>query len=671
MNGTMERRLPLLFTAILAILIAGLTWSAYREVRQTGVAATRGRLDRVTTQLVELLTASARQLTTAAQQTADRPALAAFLRAPLRANRQDAIAALQPAPAGQQLVVGTDLWHTDGTRALSTQTDPPPLERETARALIATVGGGDSAGPAISPIRVVRDTLVYNIIAPVRAPGGERLGYVVQTRRASGSPQGGRQLAQLIGSDASLFLGNTSGDLWTDFATVVPGPPVAVSPGGIVEYNRDNGEAYLAAPSTIPGTPWVIMIEFPLRPVTDPARAFLLRMGVLALLLVAAGAAVSWLLSRRLFGLRQQVAARTRALQDSEARLRTVTETAHDAIVSADGDGRIRYWNPGAARIFGYSVDEVLGQPITMLMPSRHRDGHEAGLRRYVSTREPRVVGRTVELEGLRKDGTLFPLELSLAAAPPGEELSFTGVIRDITDRKRIEAALQATNAELESFSYSVSHDLRAPLRAIHGFSRILLEDHGTELDPEARRLLGVIDGNTRRMGQLIDDLLAFSRLGRKDLERARVDMGELVRSIAEEARRTDSDRTIDLVIAPDLPPAGGDRDLLRQAVANLLQNAIKFTRDRPDARIEVGHKADGGQTVYYVKDNGAGFDQRYAGKLFGVFQRLHRAEEFEGTGVGLAIVQRIVQRHGGRVWAEGKINEGATFYITLPMPEG
>jgi PAS domain S-box-containing protein len=671
MNGTMERRLPLLFTAILAILIAGLTWSAYREVRQTGITATRGRLGRVTTQLVELLTASGRQLTTAAQQMAERPALAAFLRAPLRASRQDALAALQPAPGGgQQLVVATELWHTDGTRVLSTQTAPPPLEPETARALIAAVG--DSGAPAIAPLRLVRDTLIYHTVTPVRDRGGQPLGYVVQTRRASGSPQGSRQLAQLIGSDAALFLGNASGDLWTDFSTVVPGPPVAATPAGdIVQYERKNGEAYLGAPTPIPGTPWLVMVEFPLKPVLDPASAFLLRMGTLALLLVAGGAAVSWALSRRLIALRQQVAARTRALQESEARLRTVTETAHDAIISADGEGRIRYWNPGAARIFGYPVEEVLGQPITMLMPSRLRDGHERGLRRFVTTREPRVVGRTVELEGLRKDGTLFPLELSLAAAPPDEELSFTGVIRDITDRKRIEAALHATNAELESFSYSVSHDLRAPLRAIHGFSRILLEDHATQLDPEARRLLGVIDDNTRRMGQLIDDLLAFSRLGRQDVERARVDMGALVRSAADEARRTDPNRTVEMVIAPDLPPAGGDRDLLHQAVANLLQNAVKFTRGQPRASIEVGHKADGGQTVYYVKDNGAGFDQRYAGKLFGVFQRLHRAEEFEGTGVGLAIVQRIVQRHGGRVWAEGKVNEGATFYITLPMPEG
>ena len=225
--------------------------------------------------------------------------------------------------------------------------------------------------------------------------------------------------------------------------------------------------------------------------------------------------------------------------------------------------------------------------------------------------------------------------------------------------------ALRETNAELEAFSYSVSHDLRAPLRAIHGFARILLEDHGTELQPEAKRVLGVIDENTRRMGQLIDDLLSFSRLGRKELETARVDMVDLVRTVADEVRRHAGDRPLEITIGA-LPPARGDRDMLRQAITNLLDNAAKFTRRRAPGTIEVGHRADGAETVYYVKDNGAGFDPRYAGKLFGVFQRLHRAEEFEGTGVGLAIVQRIVLRHGGRVWAEGQLDAGATFFFTL-----
>lgn len=238
-----------------------------------------------------------------------------------------------------------------------------------------------------------------------------------------------------------------------------------------------------------------------------------------------------------------------------------------------------------------------------------------------------------------------------------------TDLEAQVVERTR---ALSETNAELEAFSYSVSHDLRAPLRAIHGFARILLEDHGAGMDGEAKRVLGVIDDNTRRMGQLIDDLLSFSRLGRKELETARVDMGELVRGVVDDIRRHAGDRTLDITVGA-LPPARGDRNMLRQAVTNLVDNAAKFTRKRAPGRIEIGCQANGATPVYYVKDNGAGFDPRYASKLFGVFQRLHRVEEFEGTGVGLAIVQRVVTRHGGRVWAEAKLDAGATFYFTLP----
>ena len=240
---------------------------------------------------------------------------------------------------------------------------------------------------------------------------------------------------------------------------------------------------------------------------------------------------------------------------------------------------------------------------------------------------------------------------------------------RQVADRTQ---ALETTNAELESFSYSVSHDLRAPLRAIHGFARILIEDHKAQLDPEAQRLLGVIDQNTRRMGQLIDDLLAFSRLGRQELVASPVDMSELTRKAVDEVQRGEGERTVELKIAP-LPPASGDRALLLQVMRNLVQNAFKFTRGKAGARVAIGTQPDGdtGHNVYYVKDNGAGFDERYADKLFGVFQRLHPMEEFEGTGVGLAIVKRVVQRHGGRVWAEGKVDGGATFYFTLPRVPG
>jgi signal transduction histidine kinase len=230
---------------------------------------------------------------------------------------------------------------------------------------------------------------------------------------------------------------------------------------------------------------------------------------------------------------------------------------------------------------------------------------------------------------------------------------------------------LAAANRELEAFSYSVSHDLRAPLRAIDGFSRILFEDYEGALDDEGRRVLDVIRSNTQKMGQLIDDLLAFSRLGRKPIEKAEVDMKELARAASAQIGGARAGHPpVDLRIG-ELPRARGDRAMLTQVFVNLLSNAAKYSATRPDPRVEVAGRVENGHNVYFVRDNGAGFDMRYAHKLFGVFQRLHGPDEFEGTGVGLAIVKRVVERHGGRVWAEGAVGEGATFYFTLPREEG
>jgi light-regulated signal transduction histidine kinase (bacteriophytochrome) len=227
-------------------------------------------------------------------------------------------------------------------------------------------------------------------------------------------------------------------------------------------------------------------------------------------------------------------------------------------------------------------------------------------------------------------------------------------------------AQLEAANKELEAFSYSVSHDLRAPLRAIDGYSRMLVEDYENSLDANGRRICGVVCDETRKMGQLIDELLAFSRLSRLEMQSAAINMRELVNSVFRELTSPEDRERICLQVE-SLPQANGDPQLIHQVWMNLLSNALKFSSQRERASIQVEGRMEDNEVLYSVKDNGAGFDMEYAPKLFGVFQRLHSEQEFKGTGVGLAIVQRVIRRHGGRVWAEGKVDHGAVFYFTLP----
>ncbi len=230
-------------------------------------------------------------------------------------------------------------------------------------------------------------------------------------------------------------------------------------------------------------------------------------------------------------------------------------------------------------------------------------------------------------------------------------------------------SALEAATRELDAFAFSVSHDLRAPLRAITGYTNILLEEYEPVLDTEGQRICGVISHEARRMGLLIDDLLSFSRLSRMEMCHSWIDMQEMVQSVFHELTQTEGHRRIDFQVEA-LAPAAGDPGMIRQVWVNLLSNALKFTSQRQRAVIQVGCTREGKEVVYFVQDNGAGFDMKYSDKLFGVFQRLHSEHEFEGTGVGLAIVQRVIHRHGGRVWGEGQVEQGAAFYFSLPGKE-
>jgi PAS domain S-box-containing protein len=360
------------------------------------------------------------------------------------------------------------------------------------------------------------------------------------------------------------------------------------------------------------------------------------------------------------------------ALRQTEERFRLLVTGVNDyAIFMLDPEGLVATWNSGAERIKGYREEEILGKHFSTFYPAEDFQQGKPQRELATATREGRI-----EDEGwrIKKDGTRFWANTVITALrdEKGRLQGFGKVTRDMTERRLAEdememrnAQLEAANKELQAFSYSVSHDLRSPLRAIDGFSLALLEDYKGKLDAEGEGNLQRIRAAAGRMGQLIDGMLNLTRISRAGMVLEIVDLSALAREIASELQASQPERQVVFSIAPTLRVKGDPR-LLRAVLENLLNNAWKFTSRKPKARIELGAKENGGETVYLIRDNGAGFDMQYADKLFGVFQRLHRDTEFPGNGVGLATVQRIIQRHGGRIWAEAAAGEGATFFFVL-----
>lgn len=371
-----------------------------------------------------------------------------------------------------------------------------------------------------------------------------------------------------------------------------------------------------------------------------------------------------------------------REIEESRIGYKRIVEIAQEGIWETDKNFNTVFVNARMAEMLGYTVEEILSVPTkTFIAEEALQNVSELQQRRSRGVREQ------FEMPFRRKDGSKI---ITLVSSAPyidehGEYQGSLAMLADITERKHADeqirrlnteleervaartAQLTAVNRELEAFSYSVSHDLRAPLRALDGFSQILVEDYSDRLDEEGLKYLHRIRAGSQRMGQLIDSLLQLSRLTRVEMQNERVNLSEIANSIRTDLMEQHPERKVDFRIENELIVSGDER-LLRAAVTNLLNNAWKFTRTRTNPCIEFGRTSQSGEIVYFVRDNGVGFDMTYANKLFGAFQRLHGFDEFEGTGIGLATVERIIHRHRGRIWADAAVDQGATFYFTVPV---
>ncbi|HEY0873199.1 MAG TPA: ATP-binding protein [Vicinamibacterales bacterium] len=707
MNISIRNRLSVFIFASLGVLGALFAVMAYYEVHDALRTTGMRRIEAAATQVADLLAQSAAARLDETRRLATIPEIRDTVFAPANARAPEIVRTLlERNPT-------VSLWISESDGTLVRRLGAAPQGATPADTPLAPMKEG------MSGLQADGRRVWYTTTVTVPSETPDAPPRLLSVQRPLNQSQAAEALERLIGSGASLKFGNASGDLWTDLTVPTAAPPIA-APHVAASFVDEAGEASSGIAVEVPNTPWLLWVSAPDAAMLAPARELLWNMLPITLVLMAAGAVAFYSLSGRIArpittmaraaesiaagdyshrveierrdevgrlgiafnamvervsaaheSLERRVSERTQELERARQELDRFFDLSVDLLCIAGKDGRLRRVNPAWVRILGWPAEELIGVS--------HLD--------FVHPEDRSAVGGAAT--SLATGATTFSFEcryrckdgsyrwLSWNAVPFPEEGIVYAVGRDITPQKDAEQALQrqaadlaAANNELEAFSYSVSHDLRAPLRHIAGFAALLDKHAAAGLDEQGRRYLTTISSAAAQMGRLVDDLLQFSRMGRTDMHRGTVDLTSTVRQTIAELASESPDRKVEWTVRP-LPEVVGDAAMLRLAISNLVQNAYKYTRHRDVARIEIGPAQPGnGEHVIYVKDNGAGFDMAFADKLFGVFQRLHRSDEFEGTGIGLANVRRIIHRHGGRTWAEGAVDHGATFYFSLPAED-
>jgi PAS domain S-box-containing protein len=730
---SLRLRLPLIMSAFIAAVLTLFLWVASREVESALLNAGGARAQGAADQLATLLMQSAQQRVTDIQRAARSSAVLAYLQHPSDATAADARQRLMSLTVANQPAV--ELWDDNGTRLLVVS--GPHVAGRAAPVQVPVAG--PPSRPGLSAFQLSGNAVFWDAVAdvhaepaaqPPSAPASKRLGYVVSRRLLSASTSD--VIGRLVGSGAVVQIGNRTGDVWTDLSKVVAAPPVDVKQSGVAEYRAADGHRRLGASALIRGTPWAVWVEFPRSGVVAPARTFLARMMIFGLGFVVAAAVLARTISARITTplhdlthaaeaiaagtplvhvdskrrdeigrlgaafdtmaeqvqsvqreLQQRVEKRVAELQETRQELDGFFALSLDMLCIAGTDGYFKRLNPAWSATLGWTDEELRSKPYLEFV---HPDDREATRRTDAHLAHGSNVVHFENRYACR-DGSYRWLEWK-SVHVPGRDFVYASA-RDITEQKAADSRIRALNdqleqrvselhalsQELEAFSYSVSHDLRAPLRHVTGFAAILDKSAGPALDEKSRRYVRTISEAATRMGRLIDDLLVFSRMGRTEMMLGRVDLAALVADVRRELAAGENSvnvgngvngRRVAWNVHP-LPVVRADAATLRLVLVNLMSNALKYSATRPIAEIEIGCNGTPEETIVFVRDNGVGFDMQYAHKLFGVFQRLHSSDEFEGTGIGLANVRRIVHRHGGRVWAEGAAGRGATFFFSLP----